>query len=287
MLKKFTFTGLMLIKNCKGLFILLLILSTLASVLASFIPQVIGRMTEILQGREIASAFPFRYFDTPLAVTVLFIVCGLSQIIFSFAAKVTDKFFQSSLTLELKTFLHDKILSLDAAYHDLHPQNENLFNINNAAGAVSAVVMAFSLPVSCLMALTVAVSGLYHALTNVNIPLWLILCIIPALLAQPFAGHWLGKRINAASEAIEEHRSKINLLTSTENKTITNAHKTIELMKKAITDIEAIKDDRENIALHDFYLSCKEYECETPTVNEAFVPVWDKAVEAVRLIDNS
>ena len=130
MLKKFTFTGLMLIKNCKGLFILLLILSTLASVLASFIPQVIGRMTEILQGREIASAFPFRYFDTPLAVTVLFIVCGLSQIIFSFAAKVTDKFFQSSLTLELKTFLHDKILSLDAAYHDLHPQNENLFNIN-------------------------------------------------------------------------------------------------------------------------------------------------------------
>ena len=97
----------------------------------------------------------------------------------------------------------------------------------------------------------------------------------------------LGKRINAASEAIEGNQSKINLLTSTENKTITNAHKTIELMKKAITDIEAIKDDRENIALHDFYLSCKEYECETPTVNEAFVPVWDKAVEAVRLIDNS
>lgn len=200
----------MLIKNCKGLFILLLILSTLASVLASFIPQVIGRMTEILQGREIASAFPFRYFDTPLAVTVLFIVCGLSQIIFSFAAKVTDKFFQSSLTLELKTFLHDKILSLDAAYHDLHPQNENLFNINNAAGAVSAVVMAFSLPVSCLMALTVAVSGLYHALTNVNIPLWLILCIIPALLAQPFAGHWLGKRINAAFTKLRANHMEVN-----------------------------------------------------------------------------
>ena len=181
------------------------------------------------------------------------------------------------------------------------------FNVSVSEYAIMACIIVIACIIISMGKPSVEETKIINTISAIAVPTFLIVTLVHAIssslvnsfrrknggIAAYSAGVCkanmkdLGNRINTASEAIEGHRSKINLLTSTENKTITNAHKTIELMKKAITDIEAIKDDRENIALHDFYLSCKEYECETPTVNEAFVPVWDKAVEAVRLIDNS
>ncbi len=97
----------------------------------------------------------------------------------------------------------------------------------------------------------------------------------------------LGQQINISSAEAERYKKEIDNLTNSENTMVIEGRKKIEQIKGAITDIEAIKDDRENIALYDFYLSCKEYECETPTLNEAFVPVWDKAMTAMKLIDRA
>ncbi len=94
----------------------------------------------------------------------------------------------------------------------------------------------------------------------------------------------LGSRINGYNAAIERYQKQLTELSNPENKVIEENKRKIELTRNAIADIEAIKDDRENIALYDFYLSCKDYECETPTLNEAFVPVWDKATAAMKFI---
>ncbi len=94
----------------------------------------------------------------------------------------------------------------------------------------------------------------------------------------------LGSRINYYNENIERYQKQLAELSNPENKVIEENKRKIELTRNAIADIEAIKDDRENIALYDFYLSCKDYECETPTLNEAFVPVWDKAMAAIKFI---
>lgn len=97
----------------------------------------------------------------------------------------------------------------------------------------------------------------------------------------------LGNQINNDSASIERYRKQLAELTNSENKIISEGKRKIELTKNAIADIEVIKDDRENIALYDFYLSCKDYECETPTPNDAFKPVWDKAMAAIKFIDGN
>ncbi len=94
----------------------------------------------------------------------------------------------------------------------------------------------------------------------------------------------LGSQINKNNAAIEVYQRQLAELSNPENRIIEENKRRIELTRNAIADIEAIKDDRENIALYDFYLSCKDYGCETPTLNEAFVPVWDKAMAAMKFI---
>ena len=197
-IKKFAFVIFFLVSRSKKLFVLLLVTSVSAAVLGIFVPQVIGVMTNALQGNPVPKAFPFAWFGTPIAITMLFVASGLLKIVFSFASGVVERAFQNALTQNLKLFLHDKIVSLDAGYHDQHNQGENLFNINSASAVVSSVSMLSSLPVSSTLALILAVFSLYGSLKTVNIPSWLIICIIPALFAQPFIGYWIGNLINKA-----------------------------------------------------------------------------------------
>ena len=207
---KFSFVGLFLVSRSKGLFLLLLTMSILSAVLGIFVPQVIGVMTNALQGGIIPESFPFAWFKTPIAVTMLFVISGLLKILVSFTAGVVDRAFQNNLTQHLKLYLHDKILAMDAQYHNQHNEGENLFNINSATGVVASVSMLCALPVASLLGLYLAIMSLYASMKTVSIPLWLMLCILPALFAQPFIGFWLGNLINKAFAKLRAANMALN-----------------------------------------------------------------------------
>ena len=208
--QKFVVVGKFLISQNKSLFLILFFLSIISAILGIFVPQVIGAMTNAFQGNSITDSFPFYWFKTPLSITILFVVCGVLKIATSFTASVVDRAFQNNLTQALKSYLHDKIISLDAEYHQQHDQGENLFNVNNAIGVVSTASMLFVLPVSSIIALYLAIVSLYSSLSTAAIPLWLILCIIPAIFAQPFIGYWLGNLINDAFGKLRSNNMVVN-----------------------------------------------------------------------------
>lgn len=230
LIKKFIFIGFLLILKNKFLLVLLIFLSLISAILGVFMPQVIGGMTNILQGNKISASFPLNLFTTPVSITILFIMCGIIKIAAGFIAGVVDRTFQDILTQHLKIELHDKIISLDASYHNVHDQGENLFNINNAADVVGAVTTLFVFPVTSLIALVLALLALYRDLSAIQIPLWLIICIIPAIFAQPFIGYWLGNLVNAAFSKlrlahIEANDELLNSLKSPLEIQVMNAEK--------------------------------------------------------------
>ncbi|MBQ2797996.1 MAG: TIR domain-containing protein [Ruminiclostridium sp.] len=148
---------------------------------------------------------------------------------------------------------------------------------------ILSVVSAIALLVTLVMALVHAISSsLVNSFRRKNPE---IVAYSPAMCKSSILN--LENMITNNAATLERYKKQLAELTNSENKAIAEAKRRIELTEGAIKDIEAIKDDRENIALYDFYLSCKEYGCDTPTPNEAFTPVWDKAMAAIRLIDSN
>lgn len=116
----------------------------------------------------------------------------------------------NTLSIHLKSELHDKILSLDAAYHDKNDQGKNVFSVQNCNSVSNSVCMMFVLPLSTLIALLMATRSLNSSMSSLSIPTWLIACLIPALFILPIFGYWLGTKINASFAKLRKKRISAN-----------------------------------------------------------------------------
>lgn len=144
-------------------------------------------------------------------------------------------------------------------------------------------------PVFCLCIFAAIVSAFVHAISSTMLNFFRK----KNYTISPYTVSKCNSEIKKQYDNIEKNetnianmRKQLETITSTENKKIVSNRNAIEKLKSAIADINQIKDDKENISLQNFYSLCTDYKCDTPTPNAAFIPFWDKAVEAVNYIEN-
>lgn len=207
---KLLWLGMFLLSKCKLFFFALLLCSIFSAALTVFLPTVMGGLTTSLHGGTLPAEFPFDHIRTPLAITALFAACGLLKIIMVFSHTALNRIFMNTLAMHLKSEIHNKILTLDAGYHNRNDMGKNIFNIENSARVANSVSMMFVLPLATLVTLFMASRSLQNSMNSMQIPSWLISCFIPMLFLLPFLGYWIGTKINRAFANLRQKRISAN-----------------------------------------------------------------------------
>lgn len=206
MIAKYLSIGKLFLSQCKKLYSLLIFCNILSAICDVLIPIVLGIMISTLKGETSTNAFRLLlYFDTPLKITCVFVTISVVKILVSLLSGIVERAFQNNLTTKIKYTLHRKFLSLDADYHNKHDSGEVIFNMENSVGIVGAISLLFIQPISTIIGLVIGLSGVTTSLASVQMPIWLILCIIVALFFYPFVSYWMGQKINKSFEFLRNN----------------------------------------------------------------------------------
>ena len=162
------------------------------------LPVIIGKMTSVFQhgSSEAGNSFLSFFLGSPLRAVCTFAVCGILSLLFSVIYSISEKIMLNSITCEMKLALHNKLLLMDAFYHQTHKQADCMANVNSASCTVMALQSFFSLPLVMISAVIPGFVMLFASLKQANIPTVVNVILLPLIILQPVIGFWLGNVTN-------------------------------------------------------------------------------------------
>ncbi len=186
-----------------GVFVSLL-LTQVITVIFSVLPQ---HIVQLVQSHA-PGTLPCFFFTLPLPsdlllLALLFVTVGIASLLLSFLSSMAERRLQNHFAAKLRKAVHDKLLTLDATYHDRHNIGEHLVSLNHAVSVSVLLVTLLIFPATCILTATLGLQNLSGYLRTGQAPTWLIATIFVAMLLAPLVRMYLGRKIAQANETLQ------------------------------------------------------------------------------------
>ncbi len=148
-------------------------------------------------------------------LALIFLGTGISYILLSFLSETSKKHLENKFGKNLRILVHDRLLTLDASYHDRHNAGEYCHFIDNTVGAAAVITTLLIMPAACIITTIVGFQNLALSLKSSAAPTWLVITLIAAMIISPFVRLYLHKYVSKYSMQLQ--KNFIELRTETLN----------------------------------------------------------------------